>query len=518
MRVRSRLAIVVAGLVALAAALLPASRAAAQSAPPTFANPVIAGQFADPTVLRDGDTYYLSVTSRSWAPLFPMFRSTDLVNWERLPGALPRAPTWATAPFWAPELVRWGEETRMYYTARPKRDVHAPCIGVARAAAPAGPYSDVGRPLLCPPDGAIDAYVARDGHDNPYLVYRRFAGDGGIWAQQLSADGLAVTGPEVLLIAVAPEDDGVVEGPAVVEHGGEWFLTFAARNCCKPPCDYVQAVARADRLLGPYVRAPRLALAGTAQARCPGHGTPVDDPLGGSWFLHHAVLADDPVNARRNVFLEPLTWGLDGWPVFGDGGRPLLRSASPPGYTTRVPTRLTPDLTKQALDPGWEWLWDRPARVSQRGGRITLGAAPRGAILARQVDGRVVRAEVRAQGRGCVPGLAAAQGDEDAGEAIGVERLADGRLRAWRGRAGGGAGRTLATVTPPRAAARTAPTLALTVRDSRLVRLSARVGGRTYRLGGAFATPPKRRVVRLALTCRGPQRTQATFDRLKITR
>ena len=514
---RSRIVIALVGLIALAAASAP-SNAAAQGATSTFSNPVIAGQFADPSVVRDGDVYHLSVTSRSWAPIFPLFRSTDLVNWERLPGALTTPPAWASAPFWAPELVRWGEETRIYYTARPRRDVHAPCIGVARAPSPEGPYADAGRPLLCPPEGAIDAYVARDEHDNPYLLYRRFAGDGGIWAAQLRADGLAVTGPEHLLIAVEPQDDGVVEGPAVLERDGAFFLTFAARNCCKPPCDYVQAIARSDRLLGPYVRAPAPALAGTRQARCPGHGTPVDDPLGGSWFLHHAVLADDPVNARRNVFLQPVTWGLDGWPQLGDAGRPLLRAAAPPGYTARGAVPLTPDLTERALDPGWEWPWDRPVRATQRAGRIALAGRPRGAVLARQVAGRVIRAEVRASARRCVAGLAAVQGDEQTGEAIGVELTADGSARAWRGTAGNGAGRTLATVALPAGAARSAPTLALTVRDSRLVRVAVRAGGRTYRLGGAFATPPKRRVVRVALTCRGQRTAQATFDRLKITR
>lgn len=516
MSVRSRIVIALVGVIALAGGLVP--RGAAAQGVPTFSNPVIAGQFADPTVVRDADVYHLSVTSRSWAPVFPLFRSTDLVNWERLPGALATPPAWASAPFWAPELVRWGDETRIYYTARPKRDIHAPCIGVARAATAGGPYADEGRPLLCPPDGAIDAYVARDEHDNPYLIYRRFSGEGGIWAAQLRADGLAVTGPEHLLIAVEPEDDGVVEGPAVIERDGAFFLTFAARNCCKPPCDYVQAIARSDRLLGPYLRAPGLALAGTRQARCPGHGTPVDDPLGGSWFLHHAVLADDPVNARRNVFLEPVTWGLDGWPQLGDAGRPLLRGAAPPGYLARGAAALAPDLTAPALDAAWEWPWDRPVRAVQRAGRIALSGQPRGAILARQVAGRVVRAEVRASNRRCVAGLAAVQGDEQAGEAIGVELLPDGRARAWRGAAGNGPGRTLATATLPAGSARSAPTLALTVRDSRLVRLSVRAGGRTYRLGGAFATPPKRRVVRLALTCRGQRTAQASFDRLKIAR
>src|SRR3546814_6209993 len=45
-------------------------------------NPVLAGDRPDPTVVKIGDTYYASATSNEWSPLFPIFRSDDLVNWE----------------------------------------------------------------------------------------------------------------------------------------------------------------------------------------------------------------------------------------------------------------------------------------------------------------------------------------------------------------------------------------------------------------------------------------------------
>jgi hypothetical protein len=512
--VPTRAALALAGM--LVALLLGSATARAEPAP-AFTNPVIAGQYPDPTVLRDGTGFFLSTTSRSWAPLFPLFRSPDLVNWEQIGSVLPRPPAWASAPFWAPELTRWGAETRVYYTARLRSDRSRACIGVARATAPAGPYRDLGRPLTCPPDGAIDAFVTRDEHDAPYLVYRRFHGDGGIWARQLSEDGLRVRGEAKLLLPLEPDDGGVVEGPTVVRRDGGFVLLFAAGDCCKPPCDYREAAARAPALLGPYERAPGLVLEGSGELLCPGHGTLVDDGRGGDWLLHHGVLADDPANARRNTLLDPVVWGEDGWPRIGADGLPLLRGTAPLGVAQRPPPPLTPNLRAAHLDRAWEWPWDLPARTRQRDGRITLGGEPRGALLARQVAPLDVRAQVRVPSRGCVAGIAGVPGDEDSGQAYGIELTRRGGrtlARAWQGDAAHGAGRTLATAT---VGSNGPAELALDIRDARTLRFSVRaVGGRWRTLPAIAATGPNRRLLRIALTCRGPRATSATFDALRI--
>jgi len=47
----------------------------------TYRNPVIAGDFADPSVIRVGDTYYAAGTSSEWGPAYPIYSSKDLVNW-----------------------------------------------------------------------------------------------------------------------------------------------------------------------------------------------------------------------------------------------------------------------------------------------------------------------------------------------------------------------------------------------------------------------------------------------------
>jgi beta-xylosidase len=509
-----RRAVVIITAVAVAIVGLALTSGAARAA--DYRNPVLPGQQPDPTVVRDGDAYYLSVTSRAWAPIFPMYRSTDLVNWRAIGGALRKPPAWAEPPFWAPEFARLGGQPLLYYAARARGLRGLPCIGLAVGATAGGPYRDSGQPLVCPPDGAIDPFVASDANGTPFLIYRRFGGDGGIWAQQLTPDGGSVIGDEVLLMGTQPDDEGVVEGPAVTARDGTYYLFFAARDCCRPPCDYVEQVARSSSLLGPYTRDPQLALASTPALRCPGHGSFVKDPFGGEWFLHHAVQENDPVNARRATVLDPVTWQADGWPQIGAGGLPVVTSAGPPGFRRQARPPLMPSLRGGRLDASWEWPWDLPARASVQRGGIVLRGAARGAVLARQVAPVDVTMQARVAPHRCVAGIAGFEGAENVGEAIGAELTSAGRVRVWRGLASEGAGRTVAQ-SPVLAGRASSPrTLRVTVRGSQKLRFAVKSGSRWVNVGGWVVTPVNRRVIRLGMTCRGPGTSSARFDRLTI--
>ena len=67
-------------------------------------NPVIRGDFADPSVIRVGDKYYAAGTSSEWAPHFPVYVSTDLKNWKQITHIFPQKKAWMLSSFWAPEL------------------------------------------------------------------------------------------------------------------------------------------------------------------------------------------------------------------------------------------------------------------------------------------------------------------------------------------------------------------------------------------------------------------------------
>ena len=68
-----------------------------------FTNPVIHGDVADPSIMRIGETYYVTGTSSEWAPYYPVFTSSDLVNWKQTGHIFKEKPAWTKSSFWAPE-------------------------------------------------------------------------------------------------------------------------------------------------------------------------------------------------------------------------------------------------------------------------------------------------------------------------------------------------------------------------------------------------------------------------------
>jgi beta-xylosidase len=368
----------------LTACALPA---AARAQLPAFGNPVIAGDHPDPTIMRDGGAFYASATSASWAPIFPIFRSPDLVNWTQVGAVLPSAPPWATGSFWAPELVRWGRRVFAFYSASSHGG--RPCIGVATAPRPEGPWTDGGE-ALCVPGGTIDPAPVTDGGGSRWLVYKRMGTGGGIWAVRFSTLRLRAVGPHTMLIQPdAGWEGGVTEGPALVQRPDGWYLFYAGGHCCRPPCTYAESVARAPALLGPYVKSSQPLLSGDSAWKCPGHGTLVDLGPRGIFLLHHAYRAGDTLDERRSILLDPVVFGPDGWPVIGEGGLPAASAPSPFGAAQApVPGLFADRFAGRSLLPGWEWPFDRAPQTRVTGNGLDLDcrqSRTEPAFVARQV-------------------------------------------------------------------------------------------------------------------------------------
>ena len=94
-----------------------------------FTNPVIHGDVADPSIIRIDQTYYITGTSSEWAPYYPVFTSTDLVNWQQTGHVFDEKPEWTKSSFWAPEWYQHKGKVYVYYTARKQSD-NISCIGL----------------------------------------------------------------------------------------------------------------------------------------------------------------------------------------------------------------------------------------------------------------------------------------------------------------------------------------------------------------------------------------------------
>lgn len=51
----------------------------------TYQNPILRGMYPDPSIVRVGDTYYLANSTFEYYPGITISKSTDLLNWTRLP-------------------------------------------------------------------------------------------------------------------------------------------------------------------------------------------------------------------------------------------------------------------------------------------------------------------------------------------------------------------------------------------------------------------------------------------------
>src|ERR1051325_189385 len=147
-------------LVILAAMCSVASMAkAAEEAAGTYNNPVLAGDYPDPSIIRVGKEYWATATSSEWGPQFPLLRSSDLVNWKIVGAVFPQRPAWAVGNFWAPEISEHHGRYYVYYVGRKKDGPLS--VAVATAEKPAGPYTDRG-PLVSQDAGSIDPMAVSD--------------------------------------------------------------------------------------------------------------------------------------------------------------------------------------------------------------------------------------------------------------------------------------------------------------------------------------------------------------------
>jgi|GEM_PF-30039 Beta-xylosidase len=344
-----------------------------------YRNPVIPGDVADPTVIRWGDTYYAAGTSSEWAPHYPLFRSSDLVNWEQVGHIFQQLPSWASSSFWAPELFVYRGKVYCYYTARSKTTSRS-YVGVAVADTPEGEYVDYG-PLVDFGTEDIDAFVYND-NGKLYITWKAYGLDPRpieILCQPLSDDGLHLEGEAVTLL-VDKENIGN-EGQCIFRKGDWYYLLYSARGCCGPRSDYEVRVARSHKLFSafqPYDDNP--ILMGSADVLSIGHGTLVDTPDGRLFYLCHAYLRGAGFYLGRQPFLQELFVGSDEWPHFKTGRLACLRQPMPfSGVEQKAVSDFNDDFLGETLKKEWTWNYtycDVSAQV--RGGSLLLSGIGRG--------------------------------------------------------------------------------------------------------------------------------------------
>ena len=267
-----------------------------------FKNPLFAGDYADPSILRVSGDFYITHTSYSYAPGLVVWHSRDLVNWAPISHVFNET----RGEIWAPELVEHGGRYFIYF---PMDGV----LYVVQAEHPRGPWSapinlkinDIDPGHVVGPDGKRYLYTA-GGH-----------------VIELSADGLSTIGERKVVYDgwVFPQDwktEGVwLESPKLTKRGEYYYLICAEGGTAGPPTSHMSVVARSTSPLGPWENAPHNPLIHTYSADeawwSVGHGTLVSTPDDRWYFVYHGYRKGFQT-LGRNTLMEPIEWTSDGWP------------------------------------------------------------------------------------------------------------------------------------------------------------------------------------------------------------
>ena len=332
-----------------------------------YLNPILAGDRLDPTVLKDGDDYWMTHSSFDASPGLLIWHSRDLVNWRAVGPALQKP----LGIVFAVDLVKHAGRYYIYipFMKAPWSEGLASFanIYVIHADRMEGPWSE---PVDLGIGGFIDpGHVA--GEDG-----RRYLFLSGVNRVRLTDDGLAVDGPiEKVYDGWHYPDDWVteayaLEGPKLFRRDEWFYLVSAVGGTAGPATGHMVIVARSRSVNGPWENCPHNPIVRTQSDDeywwSRGHATLLEGP-GGGWHMVYHGYENGFRSLGRQTLLEPVEWTADGWPraLGGDLSRPLPIPTG--GEAVSHGMALSDDFAVAALGTRWFFFGARPDEVQRAG-------------------------------------------------------------------------------------------------------------------------------------------------------
>jgi len=384
----------------------------------TIRNPILPGFNPDPSIVRDGDDYYIATSTFEWYPGVQIHHSRDLVHWRLLTRALTRASQLNmlgdpdSCGIWAPclshadglfyliytDVKRYGRTTQGGGTGASLRDVHNYLVTSPRIDRE---WSD---PVYLNSSG-FDPSLFHDDDGRKYLVnmlwdhrpgHNRFAG---IVLQEYSVAERKLMGRRRLIFEGTPL--GFTEGPHLYKRQGYYYLLTAEGGT---GWGHAVTLARSRELTGPYELHPETPILTSrhrpdVELQRAGHADLVETQTGETYLVH---LCGRPLRNRgrctlgRETAIQRMTWSPDGWLRTIDGqGLPYSETPAPALPAQDFPAASArEDFNGPLLPLDFQWLrspWpdelfsltERPGHLRLYG-RETLGSLFRQALVARR--------------------------------------------------------------------------------------------------------------------------------------
>jgi arabinan endo-1,5-alpha-L-arabinosidase len=300
----------------------------------------------DPSIAREGDTYYVfATTSNAKEGQFPVRCSHDLLAWKLCGYIFSEIPAWIheaspkTKDLWAPDISYFAGKYHLYYAYS---TFGSNSSGIALATndtldpqSPKYHWHDEGLVLKSTQGdnfNAIDPNITFDEKGQSWLSFGSFWS--GIKMRRIDPMTGKPSASDSTLYSLAtratpdlpeppkpglPADWQAVEAPFIVRHGDFFYLFVSFDLCCRGTrSNYRTMVGRSSHVTGPYVDAdgkPMLDGGGTQLLRPnsrwigPGGESVLLRPAGDIIVFH----AYDAVTGKPALQISTLTWS-NGWP------------------------------------------------------------------------------------------------------------------------------------------------------------------------------------------------------------
>ena len=326
-------------------------------------NPIIYADVPDMSIIRVGDTYYMSSTTMHMAPGVPIMKSKDLVNWKLVSYAydtlgnvdalnLTNGKNAYGRGSWA-SSIRFHNGT--YYVS-----TFSANTGKTHIYSTKNIEKGRWKAVSFAPD-LDDNSLFFDDDGKVYMI----SGSGNLRLVELNEDlsGIRPGGTDQVIIEKASAPSGGTglgpEGSQLFKINGKYYLF----NITWPRGSMRTVIIhRADKITGPYEGKIGLQDLGVAQ------GGLIETP-NGTWFSY---LFRDYGAVGRVPYLVPVKW-QNGWPVLGIDGK-VPESLELPASKGLIPGIVASDeftrkKGERALPLVWQWnhnpdnsLWSVTAR------------------------------------------------------------------------------------------------------------------------------------------------------------
>ena len=291
-------------------------------------------QVHDPTIIKDGNTFYLFSTRAG----ISIRCSTDLVRWRLCGDVFAHLPEWAVKDvpglrgLWAPDVSYFNNKYHLYYSASTFGSNRS-SIGLATnetldQASEKYRWVDQGRVISSYASddwNAIDPNVVLDERNEPWLSFGSFWG--GIKLRKLDRATGKLSAQDQTLYALASRPRtaglvGAIEAPDILRKNNYYYLFVSFDLCCRgKDSTYNIRVGRARHVTGPYMdRDGKLMMegggtvvvAGKGRWAGPGHCAVLQNK-DGDMLVYHAY--DTEWRGVPTLRLAPLVWDREGWPT-----------------------------------------------------------------------------------------------------------------------------------------------------------------------------------------------------------